>query len=785
MKHLAVIYFMVCTFGLLAEDRKEPFSILHLCEKGVDHYTSGTPDSAVQVFLRAEFLAFQLLEPLQQAFSLETIGRYYQQLEFHSQALGVYESALSIREAIGDTVHVIRLLDNLAGIHFEFQDFERAAHYWQKAKPLLEQRRGLEQLRAVQEKIDSCFQLQQQGMPEDMMVGQAYSKAMKQQEIDHLFEKALLKMDLEEEKKNLEYTLELKKEKALLQSTFFLLILAALLLISLFFFFQMKRRANEALSRLNQEISSQKELLESQNNKLEELDRMKSHFFTNISHEFRTPLTIIEGAVHEMRHSNGASPKALEVIARNNNNLLLLVNQILDLRKLEAGKMKLDLVQGDLISFLNYLLESFYTLAASQNKKLHFLDHGPSLVMDYDPEKLQQIVSNLLSNALKYTPEGKDIYVMVHREPRDKEHLLLTVKDTGIGIPRDKLAYIFDRFYQLDDWIHRREESTGIGLALTRELVELMDGTIEVQSEPGQGTSFSVHLPVTNNAPLQEDHVIQPPRFFMEKEETEQEEEVIVNAETEDLPYLLLIEDNPDVVRHTISLLSDHYRIAVARDGEKGLRVALETIPDLIISDLKMPQMDGYQVCESLKTDNRTSHIPIVLVSAQAEQEARNEGFRSGADAYLVKPFNREELFIRLKQLIELRRRLRERYQNLAPIAPSDDPVFQKEDAFIAKLQATIEENLDDENFGIPEICKAIAMSRSQLHLKIKALTNRSTSHYIRAFRLMRAREMFGTTDLNVTEVAFEVGFRDVAYFSRSFSAEFGVSPRDYLKMVS
>ncbi|MCB0617634.1 MAG: helix-turn-helix domain-containing protein, partial [Saprospiraceae bacterium] len=161
------------------------------------------------------------------------------------------------------------------------------------------------------------------------------------------------------------------------------------------------------------------------------------------------------------------------------------------------------------------------------------------------------------------------------------------------------------------------------------------------------------------------------------------------------------------------------------------------------------------------------------------------EGFRSGADAYLVKPFNREELFIRLKQLIELRRRLRERYQNLAPIAPSDDPVFQKEDAFIAKLQATIEENLDDENFGIPEICKAIAMSRSQLHLKIKALTNRSTSHYIRAFRLMRAREMFGTTDLNVTEVAFEVGFRDVAYFSRSFSAEFGVSPRDYLKMVS
>lgn len=784
MKHLAVIYFMVCAFGLFAEDRKEPSSILHLCEKGVDHYASGTLDSAVQVFLRAEFLAFELLEPMQKAFSLETIGRYYQQLEFRSQALGVYESALSIRETIGDTVNVINLLDNMAGIHFEFQEFERAVHYWERAKPLLEQRRGHAQLRAIQEKIDSCFQLQQLGAPEDMMLGSPYSKAMKQQEIDHLFEMALLKMDLEEEKRNLQFALELKKEKALLHTILFLLVLAALLLISLFIIFQMKQRANQALSRLNHEISRQKELLESQNDKLEELDRMKSYFFTNISHEFRTPLTIIEGAVHEMRHSNGPAEKALEVIARNNNNLLLLVNQILDLRKLEAGKMKLELIQGDLISYLNYILESFYTLAASQNKKLHFLGHESYFVMDYDPEKLLQIVSNLLSNALKYTPEGKDIYVIVQRESREKELLSLTVRDTGVGIPKDQLPFIFDRFYQLDDWIYRREESTGIGLALTRELVELMNGAIEVQSVVGQGTSFFVHLPVTNHAPIQADNNL-PQSILFQMEEADPEEELINDAEREGLPYLLLIEDNPDVVRYTTSLLSDHYRMEVARDGEKGLQLALDTIPDLIISDLKMPRKNGFEVCHTLKTDNRTSHIPIVLVSAIADQEARNDGLRGGADAYLVKPFNREELFIRLEQLIELRRRLQERYQNLSLVSPSDDPIFQKEDAFIAKLQTAIEEHLDDENFGIQELCKALGMSRSQLHLKIKALTDRSTSHYIRGFRLMRAREMFHTTNLNVTEVAFEVGFRDVAYFSRSFSAEFGLSPRDYLKTVS
>lgn len=777
---------MICAFGLGAEERKVPARILHLCDQGEGHYKSGTLDSAVLYFLQAELHTLQLPEPLQQALSLEMIGHYYQKLDFCGQSLGVYEKALSIRETLGHKERVAGLLDTIAGIHFEFQDCEQASAYWQRAKPLLEQRREFEQLGDIQEKIDLCHHRQQLLWPQDSLSILAHSRALKQQEIDHLFEKVLLQVNLEEEKKELAYALELQQEKALLQSTFLILILAFFLLAILFVFFQMKRNANHALSRLNQEISRQKELLEKQNNKLEELDQMKSHFFTNISHEFRTPLTIIEGAVHAIRHSGNPAEKDLEVIARNNNNLLQLVNQILDLRKLEAGKMKLEFVQGDVISYLNYLLESFQTLADSQNKQLHFIHHEPSLVMDFDPEKLLQVVSNLLSNALKYTPEGQDIYVMAQSKSQEKEQLLFTVKDTGIGIPGDKLPYVFDRFYQLDDWIYRREESTGIGLALTRELVELMGGAIEVTSEPGQGTSFTVQLPVTNNAPLQADNGPLPmPRIQVEEVQQVPDEVISANAETEGLPYLLLMEDNPDVVRYTASLLKDHYRIAVARDGEEGLEMALESVPDLIISDLKMPRRNGYEVCQSLKTDNRTSHIPIVLVSARADQEARNDGLRSGADAYLSKPFNREELFIRLEQLIELRRRLRERYQNLAPIASSDDPVFHKEDAFIAELQTTIEEHLDDENFGIPEICKSIGMSRSQLHLKIKALTNRSTSHYIRGFRLMRAREMFSTTDLNVTEIAFEVGFRDVAYFSRSFSAEFGLSPRDYLKTLS
>ncbi|MCB0639866.1 MAG: response regulator [Lewinella sp.] len=782
MKYLAVVGWLFCALGLSAQAGQVPEHILHLCDRGVDHYSSGTLDTAVLLFLEAEFQALELPEPAQQALSLEAIGQYYLELDFRGQSLVVYEKALSIRQTLGDTASVADILAAMGGIHFEFLDCEQASVYWQQARPLLEQARKSERLGEIEEKIGLCYDRQQRG-PEDSLTILAHMRVLQQQAIDHLFEKVLLQVDLEEEKQELAYALQLKQEQALLRSTVLILILATLLLGSLFVLFQMKRKANHDLARLNQEISGQKTLLVQQNEKLEELDRMKSHFFTNISHEFRTPLTIIEGAVYEIRHTDGPVDKALDVIARNNRNLLQLVNQILDLRKLEAGKMKLDLVQGDVISYLNYVLESFQTLAASQQKTLHFVHHDAGIVMDFDPEKLLQIVSNLLSNAIKYTPEGKDIYVLVQRQSQGKDGLLLTVKDSGIGIPKDKLPYVFDRFYQLDDWIYRREESTGIGLALTQELVKLMGGAITVQSEPGRGTSFIAQLPVTKQAPLQADNRPRQP-LPARSADTPLVEEVITPSEGEDLPYLLLIEDNPDVVQYTAALLKDHYRLAVAGDGEKGLRIALESVPDLIISDLKMPRKNGYEVCEVLKNDHRTSHIPIVLVSAQTDQDARNEGFRSGADAYLSKPFNREELFIRLKQLIELRRRLRQRYQSLAPLAPSNDPVFQKEDAFIADLQATIDEHLDDENFGIPELCKAIGMSRSQLHLKIKALTNRSTSHYIRGYRLMRAREMFNTTELNVTEVAFEVGFRDAAYFSRSFSSEFGLSPRDYQKTV-
>ncbi len=783
MKTFLNLFFLLLFLGTKAEDTDIPNNIIRLCNQGVAHYTNGALDSAAGLFVQAEQLALMLPDKPQQALSFEKIGTYYQRLDFRNPAIRVFEKALAIQEELRDTISVVRLLDEMAGIHMSLPDYQQALAYCQKARLLEEKQKGLDKLAILPENPDSCYSMK--GAPasfqmEDTLIKAAFDKDLKNLEVDHAFEQQIMQIELQEKIKNTQYQHQLEKEQAMLRTTIITLLLAVILIITLFIFYQTKRRSNKLLSKLNEEIRTRQSVLEQQKNKLEELDRMKSHFFTNISHEFRTPLTIIDGAVHEIKQSGHSAGHELEVISRNNHHLLQLVNQILDLRKLEVGKMKLDLIHGDILPYLQYLLESFQTLAASRKITLHLLSIEPSIHMDYDREKLLHIVSNLLSNALKYTPEGKDIYVIIKKESSDQEQLQFTVQDSGIGIPENKLPFIFDRFYQLDDWIYRGEESTGIGLALTKEFTNLMGGTLIVESTVGQGSTFTILLPITHKASKKTGHN-QIDHLNLPAENEIQDENIMAVPINEELPLLLIIEDNPDVVRYTVSFLQNHYQIAIARDGEEGIAKALEIIPDLIISDLKMPNKNGYEVCRILKADKRTSHIPIVLVSAIAEQEIRNEGFRFGADAYLIKPFNREELFIRLEKLIELRHRLQERYQNLDPVTGSDDPAYHMEDAFIVGIQETIKDHLGDETFGIPELCRAIGMSRSQLHNKIKALTKRSTSHYIRGIRLRHAKEILRKSGLNVTQVAFEVGFRNPSYFTRTFTEEFGLSPKEYL----
>ena len=544
-----------------------------------------------------------------------------------------------------------------------------------------------------------------------------------------------------------------------------MMILAALLL------YQRRRFKLQANLQLEQERAE----------RLKELDRFKSRFYTNITHEFRTPLTVIKGISNQI----DGQEKIKALIQRNSNRLLSLVNQLLDLSKLETQSLSIDWVQGDIIPYLQYLTESCHSLAGSKNINLAFFSNEDHLIMDFDENKLQQILINLLSNAIKFTPEYGSAKVIAGQViEKGAPFLELAVKDTGKGIPREKLANIFNRFYQIDDSTTRQGEGSGIGLALVKELVQLLGGSIEVESEVGKGSAFTVFLPVHQNAEqaVVKDWARQPAisegNNGLDNEQTEANS--IPNDEEK--PLVLIIEDNADVTEYIISCLAADYNLQTAPNGKIGIEKALEMVPDVILSDVMMPEMDGFEVCRHLKTDRRTSHIPIVLLTAKATQADKVSGLSHGADAYLTKPFDKEELLVRLHNLAALSQRLRERLSNIVPATEAVSDVESKEAIFLKEVNEIIDSKLSDELFDTNHLCRAIAMSRTQLHRKLKALTGQSTASYIRTFRLKKAKSLLESTDLPIGEIASEIGYKDFSHFSRSFLKEFGVQPSETRK---
>ncbi|MCB9331567.1 MAG: response regulator [Lewinellaceae bacterium] len=524
-----------------------------------------------------------------------------------------------------------------------------------------------------------------------------------------------------------------------------------------------------------------RQLAKAEVRQLKELDTVKTRLYTNITHEFRTPLTIILGMTDQMENEPKAwFLKGVHMIRRNGQHLLHLINQMLDLSKIESGNMPLQMFNSDVVLYLRYIAESFHSFAESKNVDIHFLSAEITFAMDFDPEKLLNIVSNLLSNAVKYTPEGGNVYIQVQRiEHQESPFLEVKVRDTGIGIPDKDLERIFDRFYQVDSASTRRVEGSGIGLALTKELVKLLGGTIRVESQRTKGSTFTVLLPIRQEAPEFVQKEVLPLKAQVQPfvEEASLAEELEALPGNGRLPLLLIIEDNPDVVRYLVSCLHGTYQLITAANGQLGIDKAIELVPDVVISDVMMPQKDGFEVCQTLKKDVRTSHIPIILLTAKADMESKLEGLELGADAYLAKPFNREELTIRLKKLIELRRTLQDRYSKYPGSSIEDAGRNTIEDEFLSKIRQLIEENISDADYGLAQLCRALHMSRSQLFRKLKALTGQSTTIFIRSIRLYYARELLRTTDLTISEIAYEVGFTSPAYFTRVFTEVFGLAP--------
>mgnify|MGYP002855875682 CR=1 FL=1 len=515
--------------------------------------------------------------------------------------------------------------------------------------------------------------------------------------------------------------------------------------------------------------------------RVKELDELKTQFFTHIAHEFRAPLSIIIGAANQMiQQPKNWLDEGYDIINRNADNLIKLSNKLLELSKLETNSMPIYLVQDNIILYLNYLIESFHSLSESKNINLEFKCITDVILMDFDPDKIHDIISNLLSNAIKFTPKNGSIIVSINTEfINSKKHLIITIKDTGIGIPSDQIDTIFNRYYQAKNHLEALEEGTGLGLALTQEFVKLLGGNISVKSKIDKGSVFSIQLPITNKA--KETHLtfnlknksnILPIHKNLSNPNSYNETELF---------NILIVEDNRDVISYISALLNNHYNLIIAENGKEGFKKALKYIPDIILSDVIMPDEDGITLCKKLKEDMRTSHIPIILLTALADQKSKIEGLAAGADAYLIKPFAPNELFIRIDKLIALRKTLQEHYNNILKTIKerkSNRKEFEdKEDSFLKKVRFTLEAHISDEDFGITQLCSIIAMSRSQLYRKFNSLTDTTLHQYIMTLKLQKAKELLLTTDLNVSQVAYDTGFKNLSHFSRVFTKEFGYNP--------
>ena len=508
---------------------------------------------------------------------------------------------------------------------------------------------------------------------------------------------------------------------------------------------------------------------------LEELNELKSQFYAGISHEFRTPLTLILGPTYQLLEEITDSNKKhqLKLIRDNGEKLTKLVNQLLDLSKSEARKMPVHFSKGDIVLFINTQVLAFKTFAESKNIKINFSSESKSIIMNFDSDIIEKIISNLLSNALKFTNEFGEIYISLN-STKDKM-LIISVKDNGIGIEKSEHEKIFESFYQIKKTNTLKDVGTGIGLALVKELVVLHSGLISIESEVNVGTTFIVKLPIKtdtipNNlqAKAENSVVIKEKNIFEEFEDNKQ--------------IILVVEDLKEMREFIVNILSSKYSVVEASNGENGILKAKEILPDLVISDIMMPIKNGLELSKILKADEKTSHIPIVLLTAKASEESKLNGLEAGADNYLTKPFNPKELKIRVKNILKLQEKIREQIKSELFVVPKGNKIKSKEKLFVDKVLEIIDKNMHESNFGVEDLASKMFISKSQLYRKVKALTDYTPVQLILNYRLKKATELIEQNYGSITEVAYEVGFNNLGYFSQTFKKEYGVSPNQYKK---
>ncbi|MBT1702316.1 hybrid sensor histidine kinase/response regulator transcription factor [Chryseosolibacter indicus] len=543
------------------------------------------------------------------------------------------------------------------------------------------------------------------------------------------------------------------------------------------------RAQNESLIQKNLELEKQATEIKRLAEEIKELNEAKLKFFTNISHELRTPLNLIIWPLEDMLQKKVAQEQLEEkynLMHKNATRLIKLINQLLDFRKIETGSLELKLTYKNIVQSIHEIFNSFQDWAYRSRIHYSLETNVSQLFMHYDEDTLEKIITNLLSNAFKHVKEDGAIKVSIELKITDekgKGRLLIAVRDNGEGIPEAQMPYIFNRFYE---GTPAKIPGSGIGLALVKELVELHQGEISVLSEVGKGSTFEIKLPVDLQAEINN---VLPQRITLAEqnfEDNEPEQLYVTSQGTIDtLPIILVVDDNEDIRNYISRKLGSLYHVEVSADGKEGIEKALDIIPDIIISDIMMPEKDGFELCQRLKSDERTSHVPIILLTARSGDEAQLKGLTIGADDYLTKPFKLDILQLKIKNILFTRQKLKQQFTKNPHYIPDNTQVSSADEAFLKKAVAVIEENLDNSDFDVERFSEYFNMSRRNVLRKLKGITGLSINEFIKNIRLKEAYKLLLQGDLNVAEVAYSVGFNDQKYFSKCFKEHFGKLPSE------
>ncbi|WP_282032656.1 response regulator [Winogradskyella eximia] len=669
-------------------------------------------------------------DSIELAKAISSLGDFYSyRLNEHKKALPYLEEAKVIYETTHDTLirPYLYLVENLAICNAETGNYVLGYNYYKKAYNL---RKDIvrESNDITTRRLEAKFQTKE-----------------KEQEI------ALLKSEK-----------QITAQQKINQRNLFIAGITVTTIAGLFFFFLFKNKQKTT-------------------KKLKELDDFKSKLFANISHEFRTPLTLISGPIDKRLHTLNLSEEDkndFEMIQRNSNRLLNLVDQLLDLSKLESGHLKLKVAEGNLSVLLKSMASAF------QHKAFHKqIDYSINIEeidkVWFDKDVIEKTVINLLSNAFKYTPQNGKIKFFAAVIGNKLE---LHIENDSNVLTKEQINNIFNRFYQADE----NTEGVGIGLSLVKEIVNLSYGSIIVDNTSAITIVFKVYLPILKSQFKPEDltetsieiPVIEQKEFIVEKEKEQQP------AIDENLPILLVVDDSEDIRAFIKSAFKNNYQVVEASDGEIGVEKAIALVPDIIVSDVMMPKLNGFQLSETLKKDERTCHIPIILLTAKTEDADRFIGLETGADDYITKPFKLKALEARVKNLIDSRLKLRERYSQELVLKPTDIAISSFDAQFLEKVNNVIDENLTEPSFSAEDFSKAVGMSRMQLHRKLKALTGLSATEFVRSQRLKLAADLLKKSDANVSEIGYAVGFNDHSYFAKCFKEMYGCSPSEFISKL-